>query len=262
MATPSILPMSWEVPEILRQRLGDGPGRQRVMEANGHLLLVVHRPPKLGDRIRSGRYFWRSPEGKWISSDLGQGPSAMLKHLDEYTVAIERLEKAENDAQSSEDYFRVISELAPLLRATRNLHATLQKARELSGNDRLMINYRDRSYELERSAELLYNESKNELDFLIAQRSEQQAASSHRMSVSAHRLNILVALFFPIATLATVFGSSLRHGFETANAPYPFLTMLVVGFLLGLFLNWFINVPIDPKPRKRPGVDARVPRSP
>ncbi|MBI1248956.1 hypothetical protein GC197_14080 [bacterium] len=262
MSTATVLPLSWEVPPIFHQRLGDGPGRQRVMESDGHLLIVLHRPPRLGDRVRSGRYFWRNPEGKWHSSDLGQGPSAMLKHLEEYHTAIGRLEKAEAEAQSSEEYFRVISELTPLLRATRNLHATLQKARETVGNDRTMINYRDRSYELERAAELLYNEAKNELDFLIAQRSEQQAASSHRMAVSAHRLNILVALFFPIATLATVFGSSLRHGLETAAAPYPFFGMLIVGFILGLILNWFVNVPIKPKPRKRPEIDQNIRREP
>ncbi len=262
MSTATVLPMSWEVPDIFHQRLGDGPGRQRVMEADGHLLLVAHRPPRHGDRIRGGRYFWRNPAGVWQSSDLGQGPSSLKKHLEEYNGAISKLEKAEEAAQSSEEYFRVISELGPLLRATRNLHSTLQTAREMTGNDRTMINLRDRSYELERSAELLYNEAKNELDFLIAQRSEQQAASSHRMAVSAHRLNILAAFFFPIVTLATIFGTSMKHGWETANAPVPFFSMLIVGFVLGLLLNWFINVPIKPKPRKRHGADAQIPRSP
>jgi len=262
MSTASVLPMNWEVPQIFHQRLGDGPGRQRVMESEGHLLIVTHRPPRHNERVRSGRYFWRNPDGVLQSSDLGQGPSSMIKHLEEYNAAIAKLEKAEGDAQSSEEYFRVISELGPLLRATRNLQSTLQAARELSGNDRTMINFRDRSYDLERSAELLYNEAKNELDFLIAQRTEQQAASSHRMAVSAHRLNILAALFFPMVTLATIFGSSLQHGWETVSAPIPFFTMLIVGFVLGLLLNWFINVPIDPKPRKRHGADARVPRTP
>ncbi len=262
MSNASPLPMNWEVPEIFHQRLGDGPGRQRVMQADGHLLIVTHRPPRHGESNRSGRYFWRNPEGVLHSSDLGQGPSSMIKHLEEYNAAINKLEKAENDAQSSEEYFRVISELGPLLRSTRNLHTTLQSAREMVGNDRTMINFRDRSYDLERSAELLYNESKNELDFLIAQRTEQQAASSHRMAVSAHRLNILAAMFFPMVTLATIFGSSLQHGWETAAAPIPFFTMLIVGFVLGLLLNWFINVPVKPKARKRHGVDAKVPRTP
>lgn len=262
MSNTSVLPLSWEVPEIFHHRLGDGPGRQRVMQADGHVLLVTHRPPRLGERVRSGRYFWRNPEGQWFSNDLGQGPTAMLKHLEEYTVAIGKLEKAEADAQSSEDYFRVISELSPLLRATRNLHATLQKARELIGNDRQAINYRDRAYELERSAELLFNEAKNELDFLIAQRTEQQAASSHRMSISAHRLNILAAFFFPVVTLATVFGTSMQHGFEKMSPPVPFLAMLFIGILLGVVMITFMNAPIEPKPRKRGPIDDRVPRSP
>ncbi len=262
MSTASVLPLSWEVPEIFRQRLGDGPGRQRVMQADGHVLLVTHRPPRQGERVRSGRYFWRTPEGKWISSDLGQGPTAMLKHLEEYTTEINKLEKAEADAQSSEDYFRVISELSPLLRATRNLHNTMQKARELIGNDRAAINYRDRAYELERSAELLFNEAKNELDFLIAQRTEQQAASSHRMAISAYRLNILAAFFFPVVTLATIFGTSMRHGFETLSPPVPFLTMVFIGIILGIVLIVFVNMPVEPKPRKRRGADERIRRTP
>ncbi|RCS56182.1 hypothetical protein DTL42_00200 [Bremerella cremea] len=262
MSNASILPLSWEVPEIFRLRLGDGPGRQRVMQADGHVLLVTHRPPRQGERVRSGRYFWRTPEGKWISSDLGQGPNAMLKHLEEYTTEVNKLEKAEADAQSSEDYFRVISELSPLLRATRNLHSTLQKARELIGNDRAAINYRDRAYELERSAELLFNEAKNELDFLIAQRTEQQAASSHRMAISAHRLNVMAAFFFPVVTLATIFGTSMRHGLETLSWPFPFLTMVFVGILLGVMLIVFMTMPVNPKPRKRRGVDERIRRTP
>ncbi|MBA2117204.1 hypothetical protein [Bremerella alba] len=262
MSTASPLPMNWELPQIFHERLGDGPGRQRVMQAEGHLLIVTHRPPRHNERVRAGRFFWRNPAGALQSSDLGQGPSSMIKHLEEYHAAIAKLEKAEADAQSSEEYFRVISELGPLLRATRNLQSTLQTARELSGNDRTMINFRDRSYELERSAELLYNESKNELDFLIAQRTEQQAASSHRMAVSAHRLNILAAMFFPMVTLATIFGSSLKHGWETAGAPLPFIGMLIVGLALGFMLNWFINVPVEPKQRKRHGADAKIPRTP
>jgi len=211
MSTHSILPPAWQIPTILRERLGDGPGRQRVMQADGHLLIITHAPPNVSQKTRNGRFFWRSPDGEWQSNELGSGKGALAKHLDQYAQAIESLEKAENDAQSSEDYFQVISQLAPLLRAARNLHATLQSAREKSGNDRTMINYRDRSYAIERSAELLYNEAKNELDFLIARRSEQQAVSSHRMATASHRLNILAAFFFPIVTLATIFRSEERR---------------------------------------------------
>jgi len=197
-----------------------------------------------------------------MSTDLGKGHSALLKHVDEFSDAINKLAKSEADAQTSEDYFLVISELSPLLRATRNLHKVMQEAREASGNDKAMINLRDKAYELEREAELLLSESKHELDFLIAQRTEQQAASSHKMAISAHRLNILAAFFFPMVTLATIFGTQLLHGYEDKFAPYPFLGMIAVGLALGLALNAFVNVSVAPKPRNRRPFNEKVRRSP
>ncbi|MEX1041776.1 MAG: hypothetical protein WDZ51_14145 [Pirellulaceae bacterium] len=262
MAPKSILPPSWKVPEIFHLRLGDGPGKQRVMESEGHLLVVAHLPPKPGQGPRGGRFFWREPDGTWHSNDLGGGPAALTKHLEQYGDALTRLERQEEAAVTSEDYFLVISQLHPLLRSTRNLHQVLQKVREVIGNDRQLINLRDRVYELERTAELLNSEAHSELDFLIARRAEQQAASGHKMAVSAHRLNILAATFFPIATLASVFGMQLSHGWETRYAPWPFVLMLLVGLLLGLVLNAVINVPIQPKKPLRREADQMPPHEP
>ncbi|MFI4874614.1 MAG: hypothetical protein ACIALR_04725 [Blastopirellula sp. JB062] len=263
MNAKSILPTAWDVPDIFRRRLGDQPGRQRSMAADGHLLIVSHHPPKPGEKKRIGRFFWRNANGEWASNDLGSGDSTLKSHLEQYATAIEKLEKREEEAEGSALYFQVISDLSPLLRSTRNLHAVLQEAREMAGNDRLLINARDRAYELERKAELLYNEAKNELEFAIAQQTERQAEASHRMAVSAHRLNVLAAFFFPIVTLATIFGAGLHHGFESWNAPWPFVGMTLVGLLLGLALFAFVNTPIGPaKQAKRADREARPPRDP
>ena len=59
MTNRSILPAVWQVPQEFRDRLGDRAGRQRAMAADGHLLLVLHRPPGPEDAERSGRFFWR-----------------------------------------------------------------------------------------------------------------------------------------------------------------------------------------------------------
>jgi hypothetical protein len=45
MAAPSTLPPSWDVPQEFRNRLGKQAGRQRAMLSEGHLLLILHRPP-------------------------------------------------------------------------------------------------------------------------------------------------------------------------------------------------------------------------
>ncbi|MCC9630198.1 hypothetical protein LOC68_17525 [Blastopirellula sp. JC732] len=234
-----------------------------MMQADGQLLLVLHQPPKPGEKNRVGRFFWRDGKKEWNSSDLGSGDGAITRHLGQYASAIDRLEKEEEAAEGSAAYFQVISDLSPLLRATRNMHAVLQKAREVSGDDKALINARDRAYELERKAELLYNEAKNELDFAIAQQTERQADAAHRMSVSAHRLNVLAAFFFPIVTLATIFGADLHHGLENWNPPWPFLTMTGVGLLLGFILWMFVNAPSGPGKRpRRKDSEARPLRDP
>lgn len=232
----SMLPDSWAVPSVFRQRLGAQVGRQRHMAADGHLLLVLHAPPKPDAPRRVGRFFWRSPDGKWTSSEFGTGPGALLRHLEEYENLIARLDRQEEEAKSAEDYFRVLEELAPVYRAARNLHHVLQEARKACPEQRELIDLRDRAYDLERTAELLYTGTKNALDFAVARRAEQQAAASHRMAVAAHRLNVLAAFFFPIATLTAIFGVNLKHGWEEAWPPYPLLILIAAGLLSGALL--------------------------
>jgi len=242
MATNSILPAAWQVPQRFRDRLGTHAGRQRAMEHQGHLLLVLHTPPAPDDATRSGRFFWREPDGQWHSSDLGSGLGSLEKHLSQYAEQINRFEQEEENADGAEDYFRVLLGVAPLLRASRHLHETLQQARTMIPHDRDIINLRDRAGELERSAELLYADAKNGLDYAQARRAEEQSEAALSMSVAAHRLNLLVAFFFPIATLATLFGTNLVHGFETRDAPLPFLILVTLGLTCGVILTRFVTI--------------------
>lgn len=71
----------------------------------------------------------------------------------------------------------------------------------------------------------------------------EQAAHGHRMALSAHRLNLLVAFFFPIATLSAIFGVNLAHGYEQQFAPLPFLGVLLLGLGAGLLLKSFVTKP-------------------
>lgn len=241
MAEKSVLPPLWEVPQEFRDRLGDQAGRQRAMFCDGHLLLVLHRPPKEDEVRRKGRFFWRSPEGTWTASELGGGVKALNMHLDEYAELVEQLDEREEQAASSKAHFQVLTALAPVHRTARHMHQTLQDARKMCPADRRLIVSRDRAYEIERAADLLYSETKNSLDFAVAQRAEEQAAHSHRMSISAHRLNLLAAFFFPIATLSALFGVNLAHGWEQQSAPWPFLGVLCLGLMLGIVLKTFVT---------------------
>lgn len=236
-----LIPETWDVPAVFRQRLGDRVGRQRAMSAEGHLLLVLHCPPTADQDEREGRIFWRQPDGTWNSRGARNGQRALTNHLGAYRSRMEELEDMEEQAKTADDYFAVLSESSPLYRAARNQHIALQQAREHNAKARDVINYRDQSYEIERASELMHADTKNALDFMIAQRAEEQAKSGFQMAVSSHRLNVLVAFFFPIATLSSVFGTNLLHGYETKHAPWLFVGLLVAGLLSGLILKAIIT---------------------
>ncbi|HVX61526.1 MAG TPA: CorA family divalent cation transporter [Pirellulales bacterium] len=247
----TILPAGWQVPEIFRARLGENAGRQRAMQSEGHLLLVLHEPPEPGETERRGRFFWREPNDSWKSNSLGSGVMALKKHVAEYAERLEALDDQLQTAGSSDDYFRVLQSLAPLYRAARNMHAALQQAREMISSDRDLIVLRDQAGELERSAELLQSDARHGLDFMVARKSEEQAQRGYEMAVSAHRLNLLAAIFFPIATLSAIFGMNLEHGLPL-QSPAAFWIVLVFGLVGGLFLTLLIA--------NRPRADGARPR--
>ena len=242
VAWQQLVPADWDVPAVFRQRLGARFGRQRAMSADGHLLLVLHAVPQDGQAQRVGRIFWRSPSGTWKASHRPDGSQALDEHLREYRRRIEQLEEHEHRAQSADDYFGVLNDLTPVFRAARNLQIAMQEAREQTKDARDVIDFRDRTYEIERQADLLHQDTKNGLDFTVARRADDQAQASYRMSVASHRLNVLVAFFFPIATLSAVFSTSFSFGeeiqqLESRYAPLPLIAMLLLGLMIGLILK-------------------------
>jgi hypothetical protein len=98
-------------------------------------------------------------------------------------------------------------------------------------------------------SELLENDARQALNYLVAKRTEEQAESSHRMATAAHRLNVLAAFFFPLVTLSAIFGVNLVHGLETANPPIPFFVVLAAGLMLGFVLKAFVTTNTKAKSR-------------
>jgi hypothetical protein len=255
MAKKPPLPQMWNVPEIFRSRVGESVGRQRAMCADGHLLLILHEPPTADQEDRRGRFFWRSPDGAWQSNSLGSGIGALQRHLAEYRDAVQTLDDAEGRAEMADDYFRLMREIAPLRRAAHNMYETLQAARQMVSEDQDLIVRRDEAYQIHRAAELLQGDAKIGLDCAIARRAEQEAESSNKMALAAHRLNVLAAIFFPIATIATIFGMNLASGLENAFTPWLFWFVLAGCILCGLLLTAMIvgkpNRPDTIDPNKR-----------
>jgi hypothetical protein len=255
----SLLPNDWNVPADFRERLGESAGRQRLMEADGHLLLVLHAPPAADEAGRRGRFFWRDPEGVWKAAPRAEPVSSLADHLADFRSMVERLEQQEEAARGASEYFQLLDRLTPLTRAARNLHDVLQKAREAMPDERRLIVARDEAYEISRRADLLYDDAKNGLEFEIARQGELQAESSRRMAVAAHRLNVLVALFFPIATLMAIFNAKLTHGLEDWDAiygPWVLVGLTIFGLLLGVVIISMITKPA-PGPRDNDAPPAK-----
>jgi Mg2+ and Co2+ transporter CorA len=236
MIRSKLLPSVWEIPPYFHNRLGDRAGRQRAMVDNGHLLLVLHQPPQLNSKHREPQLFYRKPDGTWHSNADGSGLAALGKHLERFDRLLETLEIQEDQAKTANEYRSLIEEMLPLKRMAANLHATLDEARKGLPQVRELINFRDHAYEISRAADLLFEAIKAGAELAQTRMAEAQARHAHGMAQSAHRLNLLVAFFFPLATMAAVFGMNLQFGLEEIKGPQPFLIVCLCGVVLGILL--------------------------
>lgn len=241
MTTRSPLPHVWEVPAVFRERLRETIGKQRAMQADGHLLLVLHAPPQANDSQRVPRFFWRSADGAWRST-TGGGIAALQNHVAEYDEAIGKLDEAEDHADRAHDFLDILLKIAPLRRSARNLYETLQEARDLVHEDSELIACRDLAYNVQRRADLVQSDTQNGLQCAMARRAEEQADTSYRMALSAHRLNLLAAVFFPLATIGAVFGMNVPHGFENGvTGPWFFWLIVLAGIAAGFLLKGLVD---------------------
>jgi Mg2+ and Co2+ transporter CorA len=238
------------------------------MAAEGHLLLILHEPPKPDELQRRGRYFWRAPDGTWQSNNLGAGITALKKHLAEYRDALEKLDRDEQRADLADEYFQLLRDIAPLHRAAHNLYNTLQQAREMVREDADLIVCRDQAYQIHRESELLRSDIHSGLDCAVARRAEEQAKSGEKMALGSHRLNVLAAIFFPVVTISSIMGMNLARGLnEEMLSQWLFWVVLGAGVLCGLLLKAVvIDAParparVDRKKQDRPAGSRRPRRS-
>ena len=236
-----LLPHTWAVPDRFRARLGAQAGRQRAMAHEGHLLLVLHAIPNPKDPMaRNAAFFWRAPDGTWKATGAvaaRSGVVALRSLVEAFTKAVHDLETRVEGATAAADYFAVLHEGAPLLRATRQLHAALQEAREAVPGDPDLIALRDVAGDLERASDLVHADARSGLDYTIAKRAEEQAELQQHIATSGHKLNLIAALFLPVTAIATIFGMNLHHGLERTLAPFLFWGVLAAAFLVGFAIR-------------------------
>lgn len=248
-----IIPPTWTVPEAIRIRLGQSSyGRQRAIVEEGHLVLVLHKPPGPDDRAREGVLFWRNPAGEWQFNRGGPGPGGLKRHLQSYAEIEANLTAEYEQAADVGTLFDLLEKLTPLVRAARNVHQALQTAREAVKGDAFLIEMRDQAYELQRSFDLLNEDVRNAIQHRTARKAEEQARLSEQALHASHRLNILAALFFPLTAVASLFGMNLAHGLNDQQ-PALFWLVFAVGCGLGFALKGWVlakSKPNEPPTKK------------
>ena len=241
-----LLPSDWPVPPRFRERLGERAGRHRHKIEEGHLLLVLHEVPRPRQPEREPRFFWRTPAGEWHSTELGNGPRALSLHVSEFESAVDRLELKLHSADEAQELFDIIQEITPIHRTARNLHGTLQNAREAVQKDRDLLLARDRGGDLERACELVHAEARNRLELIIARKSEEHAEVSRRLAEQGHKLNMLIAVFLPITAVGSLFGLNLTSGLEQLARPWLFWGVALLAVVFGLWIRKALDVPALP----------------
>jgi len=235
-----IIPPTWNLPEAIRIRLGQTSyGRQRAIVEEGHVLLVLHKPPGADDRAREGVLFWRNPAGEWQCNRGGPGPGGLKRHIHSYAELDHKLTAEYESSPDINSLFDLMEKLTPLVRAARNLHRALQTAREAVKGDTFLIELRDLAYEVERTFDLLIEDVRNEIQHRSARKAEEQAQLSEQALHASHRLNILAALFFPLTAIASLFGMNLAHGLDQ-NSVIIFWIVSLVSIGLGFMMKGWV----------------------
>lgn len=126
----NLIPSSWAVPNIFRERLGQEYGKQRLMHEDAHLLFILHKIPQAGKPEREGILFWRDPHGEWQTNLPGAGKQNLHQFLEDYRKRIDELENDLENATTATAFFALQKSIIPVSRAMKNSARVFQSARE------------------------------------------------------------------------------------------------------------------------------------
>ncbi|HTF96114.1 MAG TPA: hypothetical protein VL995_08285 [Cellvibrio sp.] len=241
----------WNLPAEITARLGsESWGAQRAILEAGHLLLVLHAPPKTDGNEREHEVFLRLPQGKWLHKGIDHGDHALTRYMEDYHQLYTQLENRFEKANKIDELFAVIDSLIPLARSSNNMKLALQTARESLGNDAFIIDMRDRSVDIARGFELLLADARLALEFRLARSAEAQARAAEIGNRAQHKLNILAAVAFPLMSVSAVFGMNLHSGLEGLPV-LAFWLVFLGGLGLGLFVKAWVSSSAPPAPEQK-----------
>lgn len=235
-------PRIWTIPTSLRRRLSSRVGRQRAIADEDHLIMVLYPVPDRKQSRVPGVYFWRSPEGDWAHSEQGSGFAALQSLVQNYEDQVLELEQKQETASTTTEWFEILDAIVPTLRSARNLHETLQNGREQTTDAARRAELQplcDQTSEIEHAADLLQADVQSSIQYSMARQAERQSDFIREQSVSAHRLNILAAIFLPLATISSAFGMNLPSGLEQMSSAM-FWMVILFGMVLGAAIGIFV----------------------
>lgn len=232
-----IVPDTWPLPTELKSRVGTRVGRQRLLSAQGHHLLVLHQLPKAHARDRAAAVFWRAPDAGWRCFPGRDHPATLKDHVEAVAKVLEDLDDKVEHAKSATEFLDVIKVARPLQRYTRNMHAVIAQLRDALPDDPDILAARDRAYELERLAENIADDSENGMQHTIAQHTEEQAMLSERIAKESHRLNLLASIALPVTAIGSILGMNLTNGLEGLPEPVSFWVIVALTFGIGFVIR-------------------------
>ena len=236
------LPAIWDLPQEIRHRVSKHQGRQRAMEAEGHILFILYRVPQPRTNERHVVYLWRKPDGTWEFSERGTGINALSGLLQEYEQVVEEMESRQESAKLPEHWYAIVERIGPVQRAIQQMYVTLQEARRTIPDLEQQAALQgpcDQASNLVRGCDQLLADAKISMDFFATKQSYIQSLVSRDQARAAFRLNILAALFLPLGTIAAVFGMNLQHGLE-AQSSWFFWGIFAAGITAGVAIGAYV----------------------
>ena len=203
----SIIPKSWNVSQTIRHRVGEDVGRQRLIAEDGEILVLLHKVPSAEDKgRREAAMFWCDGQGNWKSSPTSGGRSELRTLVEAYQKRLSELDASLETVDDVEVIHGVIDEATPVARAGRHVSQVISELRQSMRDDLEVLSIRDQAVNMERGGDLLLQDAKSSLDFMIAKNAAVQAKGAQKAAAEAQKLNRLAAFFFPLMTIAAIFG--------------------------------------------------------
>ncbi len=219
------------LPEHWRWRVGSPVGRQRMIEDEERLLIILHGVP--GDAEQDW-FFWRDEEKQWFSAPEAGGLKHLRALLDRYEEVVDELEARVKVARTVEDYYSILREEAPVDRALKQLRVIASKARKLCKKNRPLLQIRSVAEELDMDLTLVQDEARLGMEAVAAESAEKQRLMGEQQVRYGLRLNALAAFFLPLMALASLMGMNVNNGFE--NTHWMFYVVFAIGLGAGAVL--------------------------